>query len=224
MKKPFSAWIVGLPYYGGAMVAGLGLTVLLWPHPVAWVGIVVLLLGMYALYFFRDPERPVPQEPGLVVSSADGVVVGIESLEETPHYEGPCVRISVFLSLFDVHVNRSPLPGTVRAVEHRPGKFLDARLPESSEVNEANCVFLDTAHGPVTVRQISGLVARRIICRCEPGDSLATGERFGMIRFGSRTELYLPKGVEVVVQLKQAVRGGETVVARFTSAANAKAE
>ncbi len=201
------------------MVLGAGITFLVWPHFASGLGLLIFAFGAYAAYFFRDPERVVPQDPGVVVSSADGVVVGIETLDETPHYHGPCVRVSVFLSVFDVHVNRAPIEGTVRGVEHRPGRFLDARLPESSEQNEANCVHMDTAYGPVTVRQISGLVARRIVCRCAPGDHLATGERFGMIKFGSRTELYLPKDVEILVQEKQVVRGGETVVGRFNRAA-----
>lgn len=219
MKKPFNAWLVGLPYYGSAMVVGAGITVFLWPHMTAGLGVLIVACGAYAAFFFRDPERDVPQEPGVVVSSADGVVVGIETLDSSPYYSKPCVRVSVFLSLFDVHVNRAPIEGTVRAVDHRPGKFLDARLPESSEQNEANCVYMDTAYGPVTVRQIAGLVARRIVCRCAPGDHLATGERFGMIKFGSRTELYLPIDVEILVHMNHVVRGGETVVGRFNGAA-----
>jgi len=218
LSHTFSAWREGLPIYLTPIVFGLALAGvgLAWGSYLSLgLGVPLLLLGAYALFFFRDPKRAVPSDPSAVLSGADGTVVGIEDLEETPYHPGPCKRVSVFLSLFDVHVNRAPVAGTVKDVRYRPGKFLDARRSETTDVNEAMTILLDTKHGPVTVRQISGLVARRIVCRCAVGDRLEAGEKFGMIKFGSRTEVYLPPQAEVLVALGDKVKAGETVVARI---------
>ena len=141
--------------------------------------------------------------------------IGIEDLAETPHYDGPCRRLSIFMSVLSVHVNRAPINGTVIKASHAPGRHGNAMNPASSTANESNALWLDTPYGPVTVRQISGAVARRIVCNAAEGDILAKGERFGMIKLGSRTELYLPPGTEVCAAMKDRVRAGTTVVARF---------
>ena len=212
MKKPFSGWKEGLPFYGSVLLFAALAWVLL---GMAWVATVLGILGLAMALFFRDFPRAITAAENEVVSPADGKVVAIEDLDASPHYDGPTRRVSIFLSVFDVHVNRAPFPGTVTAVKYAPGQFKDARLPETSQVNESNALWMDTARGPMTVRQISGAVARRIVCPAEKGTVLAKGEKFGMIRFGSRTELYLPPGTEVTVQLNQMVRAGTTIMARF---------
>ena len=166
-----------------------------------------LLLTVAVGLFFRDPERIIPQTPGTVVSPADGRVM--EIVAEDPQTR----RISIFLSVLDVHINRAPYGGTVRTVAYTPGKFLAAYRPEASRLNEANTVTIE-AHGRTfMVKQIAGVLARRIVCRVRPGDVLAKGQRYGLIRFGSRTDLLLPAAAEVVVQVGDVVRGGETILA-----------
>jgi phosphatidylserine decarboxylase len=218
LKEPFNALDEGFPLYGLPLGLGAVLIVLGVLMDWTWIlafGLLFLLAGAYVLFFFRDPHRSIPSGAGVVVSGADGKVVEVKDLADTPYYRGPCKRVSVFLSLFNVHVNRAPISGTVEEIEHRPGQFLDARLPESSDRNESTTIRLATEYGPVTVRQVAGLVARRIVCKCEVGDELRTGERFGMIKFGSRTEVYLPPDAEVTVRVGESVQGGASVIARF---------
>jgi len=216
VNGPFSAWREGARYYVPLLVLAAGTYVVLRSHgPYVHAWWLVLALGLGVLAFFRDPPRNSGAPANELVSPADGAVVAVEDLDETPHYEGPCRRVSIFLSIFSVHVNRAPCAGTVRKVAHAPGRYMNAMRAESSRVNESNAVWLDTGGGAVTVRQISGAVARRIVCRTQVGDRLSRGEKFGMIKLGSRTELYLPPGTEVRVALKQRVRAGATVVARL---------
>jgi phosphatidylserine decarboxylase len=147
--------------------------------------------------FFRDPERRVPADPDVMVSPADGLVVETVELDHHPDINGPAKRISIFLSVFDVHINRSPCEGVVRMMRYQPGQFVDARDPDSGRVNEANTIVIepdDPAEGPVVVRQIAGLIARRIVCDLKVGDRVRTGQRIGLIKFGSRTELIFPAG------------------------------
>lgn len=212
MNKPFSGWKEGLPFYGPVLVAAV---ILGYIPVIGWFAAPVGLLGLAMALFFRDFPRTITAASHEVVSPADGTVVAIEDLDESPHYHGPTRRVSIFLSVFNAHLNRAPYPGTVTAVKYAPGLFKDARLPETSKVNESNAVWMDTDKGPITVRQISGAVARRIVCPVAEGTVLGKGEKFGMIRFGSRTELYLPAGTEVTVALNQSVYAGTTVMARF---------
>ncbi len=179
-------------------------------HPLA--AIVPALGLLFTLSFFRDPRRKIPEEKGLMVSPADGTVVEISEVEENEYLKAPCHKIGIFLSIFNVHVNRAPCEGTVRAIRYQPGRFLDARHPDSGRVNESNTVHL----GDVVVRQIAGTIARRIVCEAKPEDTLARGQRFGMIKFGSRTELYIPKSQvrELTVKMKDKVKGGQTILAR----------
>jgi phosphatidylserine decarboxylase len=212
VNKPFNGWKEGLPFYGPVLAAA----VLLGFFPViGWFAPIVALLGVCMALFFRDFPRAIIAAPNEVVSPADGTVVAIEDLDESPHYDGPTRRVSIFLSVFNAHLNRAPYPGTVTAVKYAPGAFKDARLAETSQVNESNAVWMETDKGPMTVRQISGAVARRIVCPVSVGTTLSKGEKFGMIRFGSRTELYLPAGTEVTVSLNQSVFAGTTVMAKF---------
>ena len=166
-----------------------------------------LVLTVGVGLFFRDPERIVPQTPGTVVAPADGRVVDIATDNTQTR------RISIFLSLWDVHINRAPYGGTVRSVVYTPGKFLAAYRSEASHVNEANTVTIEDHGRTFIVKQIAGVLARRIVCRVRPGDVLEKGQRYGLIRFGSRLDLLLPAATEVVVQVGDVVRGGETILA-----------
>lgn len=215
MKEPFSGWREGFRFYFPVITVGTIVSILLIPYGLSFIGWPVLAIGIGMMLFFRDFPRKIVAGGKEVVSPADGTIVGIERLDATPHFEGPCQRISVFLSVFSVHINRAPYPGVVRETKYRAGGYYVAMKPETSELNESNAVHLDTPDGPMTVRQISGAVARRIVCPVEKGATLAKGEKFGMIRFGSRTELYLPLHSEICVKLKQKVSAGLTVVARM---------
>lgn len=182
--------------------------------PLGWLGVV---LTVWCYYFFRDPQRVTPVREGLLVSPADGVISLIEPAAppaELGMGEAPLTRVSVFMNVFDCHVNRVPIGGTIAAVAYRPGKFLNASLDKASVDNERNGLAITLADGrQVGVVQIAGLVARRILCQVKPGDELATGQRFGMIRFGSRVDVYLPPGVQPLVALGQVMTSGETVIA-----------
>ena len=207
----FSGWLCGLPFYGPVIAVGILVQLLL----NVWVGLPIVLLGLAMLAFFRDFPRAITAAPNEVVSPADGTITGIDDFDNDPNFDGPCRRVSIFLSVLSVHVNRSPFEGTIRDVRYVPGKFLDARSPDCSKLNESNALWLDTPRGPMTVRQITGAIARRIVCPAKAGDTLTKGQKFGMIRFGSRTELYLPAGTTVTVEKGQYVYGGITVMARF---------
>ena len=216
MNIPFSAWREGAVIYIPCILAGLLGAFLFRGSPVLYVALLLLACGVFTLFFFRDPKRIVVAKPQELVAPADGVIVGIEDLEDSPHYKGPCRRVSIFLSVLDVHVNRAPFEGDVHRVVYMPGHHKNAMRADTSECNESNAVWMKTPHGDLTVRQISGAVARRIVCRCGVGETLGKGEKFGMIKLGSRTELYLPPGTEVCAVMKQKVRAGTTVVARFS--------
>ncbi|MFH1069154.1 MAG: phosphatidylserine decarboxylase family protein [Candidatus Glassbacteria bacterium] len=175
------------------------------------------LLAVFSLYFFRDPERKTPAGKGLIVSPADGKVLALERVSEPDFIGGECERASIFMNMFDVHVNRSPLSGTVLLRSYRPGKFFNASLDKASHGNEALTLGIESTDGGarILVRQIAGLVARRIVCRVSEGAVVERGGRFGMIRFGSRVEVTLPAGVSWKVKPGDRVRAGETVIAEL---------
>lgn len=208
MRLPIAheGWPFVLPFLG---LAVLGLVVI-----PTW-GAGVLALAAVVVYFFRDPERSIPTGEGLLLAPADGKVVGID-----PHTKGPGgipgTQVSIFLSVLDVHVNRAPLAGVVEDVRYLPGKFLPAFQPNASTMNEQNILTLQSGSMRVVVRQIAGILARRIVCRAKPGDTLEAGERFGLIRFGSRVDVFIPDHFAVQVHLGQRVRGGETIIASHT--------
>jgi phosphatidylserine decarboxylase len=185
------------------------------------LGLLGLLLTVWCVYFFRDPPRVTPVGDGLVVSPADGVVSMIAPAAPPPELglgTEPRTRISVFMTVFDCHVNRSPASGRVSRVAYHPGKFLNASLDKASEDNERNGIVLDLADGRrLAVVQIAGLVARRIVCFVAEGAILRAGERFGLIRFGSRLDVYLPDGVASLVSPGQIMVAGETVLADLAS-------
>jgi phosphatidylserine decarboxylase len=183
--------------------------------PFFWIG---AILAGWCAYFFRDPARVTPLDDALVVSPADGKVAAIGKAVPPPELGlagDPRLRISVFMNVFDCHVNRAPVAGRVERIAYKPGKFLNAELDKASEDNERNGLIIDGAHGAVGVVQIAGLVARRIVCFTAEGAQLAPGERIGMIRFGSRLDVYLPPTVRVEVAEGQTAIAGETVIARF---------
>lgn len=208
---------------GGAVAAWAAAT----STPLWWaLAIPLLALWVFTLAFFRDPHRAIPSGPGLLVAPADGRVTEVARVESLDGIEGPALRISIFLSVFDVHINRSPCAGRVTKTDYRKGEFLDARHPECGVRNEAMKVTISPEAGipgPIFVTQIAGLIARRIICRVKPGDALQRGERFGLIKFGSRTEMVIPwhDGVKPAVQVGDKVKGGETVIVTVAGGAMA---
>lgn len=186
-----------------------------------FLAFLALVLTLWCAYFFRDPERVTPVRPGLVISPADGRVSAIESVVPPPELDlprEPFTRISVFMNVFDVHINRSPVDARIAHIAYVPGKFLNAELDKASEDNERQALTLELDDGRrLGVVQIAGLVARRIVKFVDDGDMLKAGERFGLIRFGSRVDVYLPKGVGALVVVGQRAVAGETVFADFTS-------
>ena len=173
---------------------------------------VLLALGLFVMYFFRDPERVVPQDPDAVVSPADGRVT-LVAPEELEGRAGR--RVSIFLSVFDVHINRAPVAGTIAAVDYRHGQFHNAMFSRASAENEQNVIRLATPRGEVMFKQIAGLIARRILFWKARGQAVQKGERVGMIRFGSRVDLWLPETATVTVRPGDVVRGGKTILARW---------
>jgi phosphatidylserine decarboxylase len=211
----------GYPFIG--IFAAVTLVLFLIWQPLGWVGVV---LTVWCYYFFRDPDRYTPQRANLIISPADGVISLIEPAvppAELGMGDAALTRVSVFMNVFNCHVNRLPIAGTISAVSYRPGKFLNASLDKASVDNERNSVAVQMADGrKIAVVQIAGLVARRIVCDVKPGDVLETGERFGMIRFGSRLDVYLPDGVQPMVALGQTMVAGETVLADLDGAEPAR--
>lgn len=215
MNGEFNGWIEGLKFFGPVLMVAIPLLYFMRNTGYWWVPVLLVILGIAVALFFRDFPRTITAKPNEVVSPADGTVVDIATLDDSPYYDGPCVRISIFLSVLNAHINRAPFEGTVTDVVYKEGAFRDARDPESSQVNEANAVYFDTPRGPMTVRQISGAVARRIVCPVSKGDTFTKGQKFGMIRFGSRTELFLSPNAEATVALQDKVYAGSSLIARF---------
>jgi len=188
------------------------------------VAVLLTVLGLaplaLSLYFFRDPVRRLPADPDIVVAPADGKVIEISKAQQDPFEisnlrarpAAPAMKLSIFMSPFDVHVNRIPIGGKIIALRHARGKFSAAFKPKASLENERQYVGIESRHGPVGCVQIAGWVARRIVCHLREGQQVATGERFGMIKFGSRVDLYLPQTCELKVKLGQKVRAGETII------------
>ena len=204
---------------GWLYALGLGVVgVLVWmlTHMV-WLVLLPALLACFFLWFFRDPSRRIPQEPGLIVSPADGIVTEAEWIETT---NGSRLRLSIFLNVFDVHVNRSPVGGKVKLVEFREGQFLNAMNVESVLHNEQTLVTIDTGEYEVSFKQIAGLLARRIVCNLKVGDVVERGQRVGLIKFGSRTDVLLPAEANLRVKTGTRVVGGATVLAEMPNAAS----
>lgn len=199
----------GLPFVGGLAGVALFFGVLGWIIPTAVVGGFTL----FTAWFFRNPSRTIPQDPNVVVSSGDGKVIAIEEEFEPRYLKEKSIRLTVFLNVFDVHVNRIPCAGTVEGISYQPGQFLVASRPEATLRNEQNAVMLKAESGAkVLCVQVAGLIARRIVCWVGQGERVERGERFGLIRFGSRMDTFLPLGSKIRVAVGDRVKGGETIV------------
>ena len=181
----------------------------------AWLSLIFLSLFLFTIAFFRDPNRPTTADPNLIVAPADGRIRDIVELDEKEVLKTKTRRVGIFLSIFDVHTNRAPIDGRIIYRRHHEGLCLDARDPDCPEKNEAMTWAFENPRGAIVVRQLTGAIARRIVAWANVGDELKKGERFGMIRFGSRTELYLPLDAEVLVKTGDHVSGGSTVIARL---------
>ncbi|WP_280949567.1 phosphatidylserine decarboxylase [Chelatococcus daeguensis] len=205
----------GYPFIAIAAVASLVLGHL-WA-PFGWIGLIITL---WICYFFRDPERVTPTRDGLVIAPADGRVSGIATVVPPPELalsEELHTRVSIFMNVFDCHVNRAPVPGRIARIVYTPGLFINAELDKASENNERNGLVIESGPHRIGVVQIAGLVARRIVSFVHEGDTLVAGERFGLIRFGSRVDVYLPAGIQPLVGLGQLTIAGETVIADLRS-------
>ena len=199
---------IGIAAFATAVFALLGIAVL------ALSG---LLATFFICYFFRDPDRVTPVLDGGVVSPADGKVIRVERLESTYFAKGPCRKVSIFMSVFNVHVNRIPFDGRIAKIEYYPGNFFSANLDKASRLNEHNAVYLETGNGQtLCFVQIAGLVARRIICRIQEGDDLVRGQRFGLICFGSRLDVYLPVDTQITVTVGDVVSAGTSLIGKLT--------
>ncbi|MGD9807266.1 MAG: phosphatidylserine decarboxylase family protein [Deferribacterales bacterium] len=198
----------GFPFVFGA----LAVFVILIIFPVKFLIFLSLVFGVFCLWFFRDPERSIPPFSDIMVSPADGRVVEVF---ETEHEGRTVTKISIFMNVFNVHVNRMPIAGKIKSVTHKAGKFLAADKPEASYENEQNIIDIESSYGEVTVKQVAGLIARRTVCNAEVGDELPIGERFGMIKFSSRLEVFVPKGFDISVKNGDIVKAGETVLGKY---------
>ena len=197
---------------------GIGITVIFAFLGWATLTTITSLITIFVIYFFRDPERHHLEEKNAVLTPADGRILEVKHVVEKDSPLGqPSVKVSIFMNVFNVHVNRIPIEGTIKKISYHPGKFLSADLDKASEQNENNRITLETVDSKeILVIQIAGLVARRIACWIDKGDTVKTGQRFGLIRFGSRLEVFLPADSKIVAQIRQKVKAGETVIGYLT--------
>ncbi len=206
---------------GHRWVLGLGVaTIIFFFIGWGWLWKLTLLLGIFVGSFFRNPDRYPPFREGTVVSPADGRILSVTQVDG-PELSGiaECTKVSIFMSVFNVHVNRAPVAGRVLEIHYKPGKFFSANLDKAAEENERNLVVMEDEQGRrIAFVQIAGLIARRIVCFVGPEDTLEKGERFGLIRFGSRVDLYLPTSTEIDVSVGQHVKGGETIIGYLPNA------
>ena len=207
----FQTLYEGRHIFAVILVLGVGGGVLGW----TWLVLLAVALFIFCLNFFRDPERESPAGDDVVVAAADGVVADIEELEESEVLKTKCRRVGIFLSVFDVHVNKAPIAGKIIYQRHHPGLYLDARNPECSQKNEALTWAIEGAKATLVIRQLTGAIARRIVPWSQVGDVVPKGFRFGMIRFGSRTEIYLPLSATLEVKIGDRVAGASSVIARL---------
>ena len=187
------------------------LTGIFWALSWLWVTGLFAGLFLFVTWFFRDPERSIPEDPNAIVSAGDGRVVEIVQ-EKDPLLDGVYTRVSVFLNVFNVHVNRVPIAGKIQATRYNPGKFFNAASHKASLDNEQSAILLNNGHVTILVKQIAGLIARRIVCWAKEGDEYQRGQRFGLIRFGSRVDIFLPEGTDIKVAIGDIVNGGSSII------------
>jgi phosphatidylserine decarboxylase len=211
-RTAFPIAIAGYPFiaaagFATAVLAVLGLTTLT---------LIALVITFCICGFFRDPDRIIPDEDGVVVSPADGKVIRADLVNNSPLYDGQAMKVSIFMSVFNVHVNRIPFDGRVKEISYYPGKFFSANLDKASLQNEHNAVLIEMDNTkPICVVQIAGLIARRIICKIRPGDHVLRGQRFGLICFGSRLDVYLPADIKLTVAVGDKVKAGTSILGHF---------
>lgn len=205
----------GWPYILASLLASL----LFYAFSFKYAAVFMIIIALFIVYFFRNPERKPVGDSFTILAPADGRVMAIETVLEEKHLKEEAIKVSIFLSLFNVHINRSPAEGMVDWTHREGYSFLPAYKKDAADTNVRNYLALTTEWGKLMVVQITGLVARRLVCWVEPGDSLNAGSRFGLIKFGSCTEIYVPKDTSISVQIGQRVRGGETVIGRFDNQA-----
>jgi len=199
----------GWPFIIPLLIAGIFTGWLGW----CWIALIFSFLTLFVIWFFRNPERKIPEGDENIVSPADGRVLRVEDVSAEPLCEGPRKKISIFMNVFNVHVNRAPCSGRIESIRYHPGRFLSADLDKASELNEKNAIHIRTDSGiDILTVQIAGLIARRIVCWVQEGMQIRKGERFGMIRFGSRLEVFLPPDSEIRVREGDRVKAGETLI------------
>jgi phosphatidylserine decarboxylase len=200
-------------YWFGLPPICVALALFAFPSPISLtISALLVILGLFVFYFFRNPRRKIPMDPGVVVSPADGRVVVVKDEENAGR---PGKRISIFLAIWNVHVNRSPAAGTIKKLEYKPGKFLAAWAENASLQNEQNVFTLSSEYGEIVFKQIAGWVARRVVSWKSAGESVTRGELVGLVRFGSRVDVWLPEGAEIAVKVGDHVAGGSSVIARM---------
>ena len=187
------------------------LTGIFWALSWFWVTGLFVGLFLFVTWFFRDPERNIPEDPNAIVSPGDGKIVEIIS-EKDPLLDEAYTRVSIFLNVFNVHVNRVPISGKIQATRYNPGKFFNAASHKASLANEQSAILLNNGHVTILVKQIAGLIARRIVCWAKEGDEYQRGQRFGLIRFGSRVDIFLPEGTDIKVAIGDIVNGGSSII------------
>jgi phosphatidylserine decarboxylase len=197
------------------LIAAVAVTAIIWFIFGVWPFLFLLGVTAFLVSFFRDPERDIPEDPDSIVSPADGRVIKVERVIEESFGEDEALKVSVFMNVFNVHVNRAPVAGRVEKIVHRPGSFFSADLDKASIHNERNTLFVETVKGRVVATQIAGLVARRIVCRVSEGSEIERGERIGMIMFGSRVDLLLPKESRIIVKVGDRVKAGSSILGYF---------
>lgn len=202
--------VEGLPF----VVLGLGLAIFFYSLEILSLAVPAGIFGLFSIFFFRDPDRKNPVQDKAVLSPADGTIIRIDNVDDDNPLAEPAWKVSIFMSIFSVHVNRSPLGGTVKKISYHPGKFFSANLDKASEKNERNSITVESSDSrKVVFVQIAGLVARRIVCWLSEGDVVQPGQRIGLIRFGSRLDVYIPRDSKISVGLKQKVTAGKTIIA-----------
>ncbi len=186
------------------------------PGALAWtITVLVGILFVFHFFFFRDPEREIPAGDKYILSPADGQVIAIDEIDEPLFFKGKARRVAIFMTVFNVHINRLPVSGKIENIHYSKGRYLSAFKQDAAVENERNAIAVSTAHGKLLFTQIAGLIARRIVCRLQPGDAVRAGQRFGMIKYSSRVDVYVPLSAKINVQLKQWVKGGSSILGEF---------